>query len=268
MPVVAADLIVYGSANLPENDVDTSGGGIDRTIKILSVDMQDEGGSDTLEVLSDDASDALTVTVTGRLSTGVVTSEAFTVAGTTPQSGAVTFERILKIVTSGVSAHVGTVTVREASGNQTIATLEGTGTSPFGVAIAEVRRPFYGATAESTQKELYEKVFIANTNASLALLDATCELTVDSTANNLVDFDLESATSGTQSVTNRLTAPTGLLKGSWDDLISDVPPSGSGNLGPISGEAEHIGVWLRLTLPSGEAPENTSITLQVSGTTT
>lgn len=271
MPVVAADIIIYGAANMPENDSTTAGGAIDKTIKILDTDMGDVGGTDTVEVLSDNAGDTTqTVTVTGRDASGLIQSEVFSLAGTTPQNGSQSFERILKIVAS--ATHTGIITVRDASGDVTQATLEGTAAAPGGTAILEARRPFYDATANASggsDKTFYEKVFVANTNASLALNSAAIELTADGTTNNRVDFDLEGSVNDNNSVTNRLTEPAGadmLGAPTWDDTQKSVP---GGSLGDrTTGTSDHIGVWARLFLPAGESPENTNFTLTVTGSST
>ena len=271
MPVANSDIIVYGAANMPETDAATPvGGAIDRTIKIQNLDMSDVGGTDTLEVVSSSGADTTqTITVTGRNASGIIVTDSFVLTGATPVNGTTSFQRVLKIVSSGALA--GTVTVREASGNVTLATLEGTTTAPGGTSVLEVRRPFYAAKANPSggaTKELYEKVFIANTHASLAVTDATVELTVDGTTNDLVDFDLEDAVNDTGTITDRTTAPGGAqtVRDSWSDALVNVP---GGSLGDrVTGTSDHIGVWLQLTLPDGENPENVSITLNVGGSTT
>lgn len=271
MAVSASDIVIYGAANMVESDSGTVGGAIDRGVKILTTDMQDVGGTDTLEVVSDDVTDTggPAVTVTGRLANGVIDTEVFTLTGTTQVVGAKSFERILKVVlTTGTLA--GTVTVREASGNQTICTLESAADAAGGEAITEVRRPFYGATANASggaSKSFYEKVFVANNHASLALLNAAIELTADGTTNDVIDFDLEDANNDNNTSTNRLTEPTG-MQGSptWNDSAKNVPGTNLGDLG--TGTSDHIGVWLRMVLPAGESPENTNITLTVTGSST
>lgn len=271
MPVVNADIIVYGAANMPETDSESPvGGAIDRTIKIQNLDMSDVGGTDTLEVLSSAGGDTTqTITVTGRDASGIIVTEDFELTGATPVNGVVSFQRILKVVSDGALA--GTVTVREASGNTTICTLEGTGTAPGGTSVLEVRRPFYGSEANvsgGADKTLYEKVFIANTHASLAITNAAVVLTADGTSNDLVDFDLEDAVNDTGTITDRTTAPGGAqtVRDTWSDASVAVPGNVLGDR--TTGTSDRIGVWLRLTLPDGESPENTNFTLTVNGSTT
>lgn len=268
MAIVAADIIIYGAAAMPENDTaDPVGGAIDKTIKILSLDMSDVGGTDALDVVSDNAGDTTqTVTITGRLASGVIDTEVYTLAGTTPQTGTVQFERVLKIVVS--ATYLGILTVEDNSGNVTLGTLEGTVTAPGGAAVLELRRPFYAALAEDSGGSavtLYEKVFVANTHATLALLAANIELTFDGTS-SLVDFDLEDARNDTNNTGgNRTAEPAGagmLGAPTWADSILAVPGT---DLEDISSGNDHIGVWMRLSMAAGQAPENTNLTFNITG---
>lgn len=253
MSVSSSDIIVLGSANMPENDSSTSGGAIDTATKIIFTDIS---ATDEVEILSDDASDtSQTVTIYGRDSGGNIVSEAETLNGTTAVTTTQTFERILKITLN--SAASGTVTIRKESDNAEIATMA--------AGITTVRRPFYDATAEASggsSKTFYEKVFIKNTNGSTDLLSAKIQGTSDPSGK--LAFDLEDATNDNNSVSNRLTAPAGsdmLGSPTFNDSQKTIPGD---NL--ASGEA--IGVWLQLTLAAGTAAAKTTYTLQVTGTTT
>ena len=130
MSVSSSDIIVLGSANMPENDSSTSGGAIDTATKIIFTDIS---ATDEVEIVSDSGSDtSQTVTIYGRDSGGNIVSEAETLNGTTVVTTAQTFERILKITLNTAAA--GTVTVRKESDNVTIATMA--------AGITTVRRPF------------------------------------------------------------------------------------------------------------------------------
>ena len=269
MPIASTDITVYGAANMPETDAGAAGGAIDKTVIILNQDMQDIGGTDTLDVVSDDAGDTTqTVTVTGRLASGVIDTEAYTLAGLTPQTGAKSFERILKIVVSGT--YLGTLTIEEASGNVDLILMRGSTDAPGGTAELEARRPFYAAEAEASGGSavtLYEKVFVANTHATLALLGAGITLTDDG-SNSIVDFDLEDARNDTNSNADRTTEPAGagmLGAPTWADTILLVPGT---DLDDISSGADHIGVWMRLSMAAGQAPANTKLTFTVTGSST
>ena len=271
MPVAAADIIVYGAANMPETDAATPvGGAVDRTIKILDQDMSDVGGTDTVDVVSDNVGDTTqTVTITGRDASGIIQSDVLSLNGTTPAVGTQAFERILKIIVS--ATYIGTITVSENSGTVTLVTLEGTADAPGGAAVLENRRPFYDVEAEASggsPKVFYEKVFVVNTHATLALLTAAIELTFDGSAST-VDFDLEGSVNDLNQVTNRLTEPAGadmLGAPTWNDALKNVP---GGTLGDrTTSTADEIGVWMRMTLPAGEPPLNTFVTFNVTGSST
>ena len=268
MAIIDSDIIVYGAANMPEDDTSLTGGAIDRTIKILNQDMSDVGGTDTLDIVSDSAGDTTqTVTITGRDASGVIQTDALSLNGVALVNGAQAFERILKIVVS--ATYVGTITVSDTSGSVTLVTLEGSGANPGGSAVLENRRPFYAAEAEASGGSavtLYEKVFVANTHASLALLTAAIELTDDGSADN-TEFDLEDATNDTNSVAARTTEPSGMQGApTWDAALKNVPGTDLGDR--TTGTSDHIGVWIRLSLAAGQAPNNTKITFNVTGSST
>ena len=262
MSVTASELVIYGAANRAEDDTSTQGGAIDTTVRYIFDDATEanavNGGSDTLEVISDAAGDTTqTVTVTGRLASGAIDSEAFSLNGTTQVAGAKSFARILKVVIN--AAHTGNVTVRAASDNATIVIIES--------GVLEVRRLFYNAAAEASggsSKDVYEKIFVKNNNATLALLGATFAEQADPTA--LIEFALEDAVNDTGSVANRLTAPVA------GDLASGGFSSTSKLLSTIDAATADlaataaIGIWVKITLAAGAAANNSTWTLRVSGT--
>jgi hypothetical protein len=75
----------------------------------------------------------------------------------------------------------------------------------------------------------------------------------------LIDFGLETSLDGSDTSTNRLTAPSGPT---FNDSAKDI--AGGGVLD--AGEAQ--GVWLHLDLNAGTAAADTSVTMQISGNTT
>lgn len=251
MPIVATDIVAYGSASMPDDDTPTGIGGAKDTSKKVVFD--DISANDTVEILSDNAGDTTqTVTVFGRNTAGEIVSEAETLSGTTPQTTTQSFERILKITMSATAT--GTVTVRKQSDDVTIATLE--------PGIDEVRRPFYNAAAEASggsQRDYYEKIFMQNDNGTLTLTQATIEEFADPSTN--IDFALESSLDGTDTngAGNRQTHTGGYT---FDSTTKNV--ANSQNL--TAGSAQ--GVWVRLRLPAGEASDNTTFTLRVNGQTT
>ena len=85
MPIVASDIVAYGSASMPDDDTPTGiGGAKDTSKKVVFTDIS---ANDTVEILSSSGSDTTqTVTVFGRNTAGEIVSEAETLAGTTPQT--------------------------------------------------------------------------------------------------------------------------------------------------------------------------------------
>lgn len=251
MPIVATDIVAYGSASMPDDDTPTGIGGAISTAK--RVVFTDISANDTVEMLSDNAGDTTqTVTIFGRNTAGEIVSEAETLNGTTVQTTTQQFERILKITMSATAT--GTVTVRKQSDDVTIATLES--------GITEIRRPFYNAAAEASggsQRDYYEKVFFKNNHGTLTLTSATIAEQADPSTN--VDFDLEASLDGsdTNGAGNRQTHTGGYT---FDSSTKNV--ANSQNL--TAGSAQ--GCWLRLRLPAGEASDNTTFTMRVNGQTT
>lgn len=254
MPIVASDIVAYGSTTMPDDDTPTGIGGAKDTTK--KVTFTDISANDTVEILSSNAGDTTqTVTVYGRNTAGEIVSEAETLAGTTPQTTTQSFERILKITMS--ASAVGTVTIRKQSDDVTIATLE--------PGLTEIRRPFYNAAAEASggaARDYYEKIFLQNDNGSLTLTQATIEEFADPSAN--ISFDLEASLDGsdTNGAGNRQTHSGDGTTYTFDSTEKNV--ANSQNL--TAGSAQ--GVWVKLSLAAGEASDNTTFTLRVNGQTT
>lgn len=250
MAIVASDIVVYGSASMPDDDTPTAiGGAIDQDVLIAFTDLS---ADDTIEIVSSAAGDTTqTVTVYGRNAAGEIVSEAIgPLTGTTFVGGATTFERILKIVMSATA--VGNVTIRDASADVAIAVI------PIGA--LEIRRPFYNAAAESgsgSARAYYEKVFISNDHATLTLTEAVLSLTDGS---GLISFAMETTldNSDNNGGGNRQTHAGGYT---FDATPKNVV--NSQNLTALSAQ----GVWLKLTLAAGEAAANTSFTLTTTGQT-
>lgn len=254
MSVASTDLVIYGSANIPTTDSGTMGGAIDTTVRyIFDSSSLANTLADTLEVLSSSAGDtSQTVTVYGRNSAGSIVNEVFTLAGTTVQNGATTFQTILKVVVS--ASHTGTITVRKATGDTTVVAIE--------TGVLTVLRPFYNVSSDvsgGSTRNFYEKVFFKNNHATLSLLSAVVSEQAD--PQGLITFDLEDAVNDNNSVASRLnTAPTGML-GSFDSSSKNVP-------GTDLAAGSRIGVWLKLTLPAANASVLDTYTLRIAGSST
>ncbi len=129
------------------------------------------------------------------------------------------------------------------------------------IEVTEVRRAFYDAAADSpggAARAYHEKVFVKNAHGSLSLLAAAVKEHSD--PSGLIDFGLtaaldDSTTNGVGN--NRLIAPSGITFNSADKSVI------GGALGPGSTQ----GVWLRLSLPAGQAAQNTSYVLKLTGNT-
>jgi len=132
--------------------------------------------------------------------------------------------------------------------------------------IDEVRRVFYDAAANPSggaEKVLYEKVFVYNQHATLALTNAVID-EVDEGAYATIEFALETTLDGTGtngSGNDRYVAPSSGV-GSFSSDAKNVV--NSQNFSPQSGQ----GVWLKLTLAAGSAAAKTYYKLQTQGQST
>lgn len=256
MPITAAELKLWGPVSNPEDDSSVSGGAIQDDASGAGgvvLEFVDISAADTVEVLSDGA-DTRTVTVYGRLANGTIDNEVFTLSGTTPQNGAKTFERILKVVLS-VKDAARTVTVRKASDNVTIFSL--------GINTKEGRRRFYAAASAAGEVNRYESGYIKNHNGTLALQAAALKLTGDPASR--LKMAVSTSKGDISTVTNRITAPAGggLVGGAFvDDNVSVAVPSG------FLGAGERISGWLEQKLPGADGPQKNSWTVEISGNTT
>ncbi len=108
MSVTPNNIVFYGAADMVTADGVTTGAAVSFSTRIGFSDLAATG---TVNYVSDSASDtAVTITTTGRDSTGTVQTETKTLTGTTPVSGAQSFQRLLSGVTGGTTA-VGDVAI-------------------------------------------------------------------------------------------------------------------------------------------------------------
>jgi hypothetical protein len=102
MSVLPSDIVVYGSANMPEADGAITGGGVDFTRRVAFYDIAPLG---TVDVISSSASDTATkIAYYGRDPTGVVQNQTLTLNGQTWATGSPTLERLLYAALSGATA--------------------------------------------------------------------------------------------------------------------------------------------------------------------
>jgi hypothetical protein len=101
MSVLPSDIVVYGSANMPEADAETNGGAVDFTRRVAFHDISPAG---YVDAISSSASDTATkMTYYGRDPTGVIQSQTLTLNGQTWVTGAQSLERLLYTALSGAS---------------------------------------------------------------------------------------------------------------------------------------------------------------------
>lgn len=137
-------------------------------------------------------------------------------------------------------------------------------TSPA-VEIMEARRLFLNSASEEaggSDVDRYEKIFIHNLDTAKALLSAVIselQVGIEEGANDFVAFALEASLDGSDTCTNRLTAPVAGY--TFDSEDKSVP---TGALSPDSG----IGVWIRQHLPAGSLPLKGYIQYQAAGQST
>jgi hypothetical protein len=242
--ISASDLVAYNSANMPVDDVSTSGGAIDT---LRRPDFTQMGANDTVDAKSSSSGDTTqTITLSGRKSDGTIVSETLTLNGTTVVTTTNTYERLLKAELSATCA--GTVTVQRHTGAVLIRTIP-IGERGFQAIFQQC------ASDPSVQKDFYMKFFWKNTNGSLALTSSTVAENADPDAR--ITHALAASLNDTASVTNRDTSP-GLT---FDNSTKNV--ANSGNLS--SGSAQ--GVWLDLTLPAGDNSHRTTYTSELDGQT-
>jgi hypothetical protein len=140
-------------------------------------------------------------------------------------------------------------------------------------AVVAITRCFSTAAADipgGSTRTYYEKVFVVNTNTTIALTGAQIEIASETPSlpgGALLDLALCTALNDTNTTINRQTPPASGA-GSFVSQPAFVSVPGAGNLpaGGIAADAQ--GVWLRLTLPAGTAAYKGSADLRTQGTTT
>jgi hypothetical protein len=243
--VAASDLVFYNSANMTTDSSSTTGGAIDT---LRRPDFTQMASNDTVRIVSSAAGDTTqTVTITGRLADGSLASEVLNLNGTTPVTSSNTYERLLKAEMSATAA--GTVTVARTTGPTTIRVIP-IGERGFQAMFQRLASSTTGAT------NWYEKIFVKNTNGSLALTSATISINSDPQA--VFAFGLVATLDGSTTTTDRTTAPAGI---SFATTVQNVANSGSLSAG--SAQA----IWMRLALAQNNAALKSTVTMQIDGNT-
>jgi hypothetical protein len=103
MSVLPSDIVVYGSAHMPETDGATIGGVVDFTRRVAFYDITPAASVDVISSSLGDT--ATTIGYSGRDSTGVVQSQTLTLNGQSWVTGSQSLERLLCAALSGASAN-------------------------------------------------------------------------------------------------------------------------------------------------------------------
>src|SRR3984893_1116559 len=103
MSVLPSDIVVYGSANMPEVDAAIPGGPVDSTRRVAFYDIAPAGN---IDAISSSPSDTATkINYYGRDSTGVIQNQTLTLNGQTWVIGSQALERLLYASSSGATAN-------------------------------------------------------------------------------------------------------------------------------------------------------------------
>ena len=245
MSILASDLQLWSSANIPTDEVSTAGGAISTTTRPTLVQLT---ANSAVDIVSDGA-DTRNVTITGRDSTGAIVQETHALNGTTLVAGTQVFERVLSAVIASTSG-TRTITLTQHSSSATIGTIGPNETTRH---IA-----FQQSFSTASIKNYYEKHFWKNNNGSLTLTVAAVKLTAD--PSSVTQIGCATALNDSATITNRLTAPAGVT-------FVGVGVSQSVPTGQIAAGSA-IGLWINMTLAANNAALRSSFTTQLSGQTT
>jgi len=253
MPIVAADLNLYNSANMPDEDAGTNGGAIDL---LRFMDFTQLAADDDIEAVSDAAGDTMNLTIEGRTAAGSIVSETKALTGTTPIifSTLGVVNRVIKAELASGAA--GIITIRRSVAGATLRTLAA-GKRGF---VAMFRKTKSNATGGGVAN-YYTKGFWRNDHATLSLVAALVKQNADPDAR--ITHLLAASVGDTATSTNRVTAPAvGDTQDpdTFDDANKAVPGS---DLAAVTA----IGTWFRLQLPEADTPHRTTYTTELSGET-
>lgn len=137
--------------------------------------------------------------------------------------------------------------------------------------VLKVRRIFYAASADvagGASRNYYEKIFLKNDNATLALTSSQVVEFADPSGN--IAFDCANAVNDTfVTTTNRLTAPPNANLSNGGTFLTTGSQNTPNNVATNQlNPGDAIGVWLQLTLAAGAAASKTSYTIELTGQST
>jgi len=252
--ISASDLVFYNSANMTTDSSSTTGGAIDT---LRRPDFTQMSQTETVKVQSSSTSDnfaaGTTVTITGRLADGSLASETLSLTSgqnwnANPKTTSNSYERILKVEMSQTGT--GTFTISGTTSLTTFRTIPA-GERGFQAMFQQLASSTTGAT------NWYEKIFVKNTNGSLALTSAT--VTINADPQGVFTFWLAASLNDSATVANRTTAPGG-------SSFNTGPQNVANSQNLSSGSAQ--GIWLKLALAQNNAALRSTLTLELDGQTT
>jgi hypothetical protein len=261
-PISTSDLLVFVSANPPESDATTSGGGIDASGASSAPGIRPTftqlAANDTITIESDGVDSRLVDITVRKIDGSITTTTGTALTDTTPVTvtftGGNTIERVLKCTAQTTSA-TRIVTVKRGGGS-TIATIP--------VNEKGFRLMFYDSSSESTAITRWEKIFWRNNHATLALNNFQVQISADMSPTGKLRQGLATTLNDTQSITDRSpganpgTPPAGITFVSVG-VDQTVAP---GTLGATAA----IGCWIELALLSNDSPIRSSFTTRLTGT--
>src|SRR3990172_8597946 len=103
MAIKQSDIVLYGSAVMPDTDTPTEIGGAISLVKKMT--FADLATPSIVEIVSSDSGDITqTITISYRTTAGVLATEVKTLSGLTPVAFVATMERLLKAIKSATTA--------------------------------------------------------------------------------------------------------------------------------------------------------------------
>ena len=246
MSIGSHELVIYTAANMPENNINIVGSGINSGVRASFDDLSSQAPVVVYSSSSSDTSQSLILT--GRSAAGIIISDTIPLSGSTHVTSPKIYERVLKAHLSEDCAGIVTV-----SGNE----INKIANIPIGE--RGFHRPFYDVVAKaSTNQTFYEKLFVQNINPTLTLEEAKI-VEVNDGLYSKIDFAIEDSKKSEQFIVNRAAIPTGVSGG-----FGNGP---SGIIGNQLTAGDYQGIWLKLSLSAGEASINSFYEVQISGTT-
>lgn len=242
MALVAADFVFHGAANRPGDDSSQSGGAIDLLARPIFTQFT---APDVVAFVSS-GGDTRTITVVGRNTSGLLTTENIALNGTSEVTTVGTFERVLTLTANIINA-ARTITARQGASGPTFATIAPSET---------VRYAFFQESfSENTISLRHEKLFCKNTHGILTLNQAALQLTADP----LAKYRIGAAPSvdDTGSIANRKVFPPSVTF--VDDNIDAPVPGG------VLGPGKAIGMWVEQRLSTLGPGFKVGIDITLSG---